>query len=271
VAPATGFGTHGEPPQQLALEAQAAPAAAHCAGAHRGTPTLSCLHVSSFSQLPLQQSHDELHDIVFSLQTSPSGLHPIGRRQIPTVAGAVMTQVTGLPEPPGRPVEPQQSASAVQRSPTTWHPLAGWHTKTPVGPQGAHARLQHPPPHAGSPLSPTVDRVPGQSCPSTAPQFAGPEGAVAPQVPRVCPAAIVQVPVQQSDDEAHASPPWPQKDDGWHAPFVQRPEQHWAFDAQALPSVPQVAFRAAHMPAVQVWLQQFPFDVHAWPSDVQDG
>jgi hypothetical protein len=75
--------------------------------------------------LPLQQSHDELQLIVFSLQTSPSGLHPIGLRQIPTVDGAVMTQVTGLPEPPGRPAEPQQSPSCVQRSPTGWQPLAG--------------------------------------------------------------------------------------------------------------------------------------------------
>jgi hypothetical protein len=151
--PATGLGTHGAPPQQFALEAQAPPAATHCAAAHRGTPTVSCLQVSCVSQLPLQQSHDELHDIVFSLQTSPSGLQPIGLRHTPTVLGAVMTQVTGLPDPPGRPAEPQQSVSFVQMSPTTWHPLAGWQTSTPVGPQGAHARLQHGPPQAGIPAS----------------------------------------------------------------------------------------------------------------------
>jgi hypothetical protein len=81
--------------------------------------------VSSFSQFPEQQSHEELHDIVLSLHTSPSGLHPMGRRQTPTFAGAVITHVTGLPEPPGRPEEPQQSPSPVQRSPTTWQPLAG--------------------------------------------------------------------------------------------------------------------------------------------------
>jgi hypothetical protein len=75
--------------------------------------------VSWFSQLPLQQSQDELHDIVLSLQTSPSGLHPIGLRQTPTVDGAVITQVTGLPDPPGRPADPQQSVSCVHRSPTT--------------------------------------------------------------------------------------------------------------------------------------------------------
>ena len=75
--------------------------------------------MSSFSQFPLQQSQDELHDIVLSLQTSPSGLQPIGLRQMPTVEGAVITHVTGLPEPPGNPAEPQQSPSLVQRSPTT--------------------------------------------------------------------------------------------------------------------------------------------------------
>jgi hypothetical protein len=40
VAPGTGLGTHGMPPQQFALEAQAAPASTH-APEQRGTPTLS--------------------------------------------------------------------------------------------------------------------------------------------------------------------------------------------------------------------------------------
>ena len=151
VPPSTGFGTQGIPLQQLALVAHAPPTSTHWAAAQRGTPMLSCLQVSSFSQLPLQQSHDELHDIVLSLQTSPSGLQPMGLRHTPVVAGAVMTQVTAFPEPPGSPAEPQQSASCVQRSPTTWHPLAGWQMNTPVGPHGAHERLQHGPPQAGSP------------------------------------------------------------------------------------------------------------------------
>jgi hypothetical protein len=70
------------------------------------------------SQLPAQQSHDELHDIVASLQTSPFGLQPMGSRQIPTGPPPLMSQVTGLLDPPGRPVAPQQSTSLVQRSPT---------------------------------------------------------------------------------------------------------------------------------------------------------
>jgi hypothetical protein len=93
--------------------------ATQVAGEHRGTPTLSWWQVSLVSQLPAQQSHDELQDIVASLHTSPSGLQPIGKRQIPTVSGAVMTQVTGLPEPPGSPEDPQQSLSDLHRSPTT--------------------------------------------------------------------------------------------------------------------------------------------------------
>jgi hypothetical protein len=150
--PPAGFGTQGAPLQQSALDAQPAPAIRHCASAHRGTPTLSCLQVSWFSQLPLQQSHEALHDIVFSLQTSPLGLHPGGFWQTPTPL--LTLQVTG---PPigwlGIPADPQQSLSFVQRSPTGWQPLAGWQTRTPVGPQGAQARLQQPPPHRGMPPS----------------------------------------------------------------------------------------------------------------------
>ena len=229
---------------------------------------MSCLHVSIVSQLPLQQSHEELHDIVFSLQTSPSGLQPIGLRQTPSVDGAVMTHVTGVPEPPGNPAEPQQSVSVVQRSPTTWQPLAGWQTSAPVGPHGAHARLQHGPPHAGSPASMLA---PPQSWPSTTPQLAGPPGGAAPHVPSVEPAAIVHAPVQQSVPAEHASPPCPQNDEAWHVPFEQSAEQQSAPDAHWLPSVLQVAFSAAHAPPTQLWLQQSPFARHAPWSDVHAG
>jgi hypothetical protein len=151
VAPA-GLGTHGAPLQQSALEAQPLPAFTHWTFVHRGTPTLSCLQVSIVSQLPLQQSHDELHVIVLSLQTSPLGLHPGGFWQTPTPL--LTLQVTGpLVGWLGIPADPQQSLSLEHRSPTGWHPLAGWQTSTPVGPHGAHARLQHAPPHAGMPAS----------------------------------------------------------------------------------------------------------------------
>jgi hypothetical protein len=113
-----GLGTHGAPLQQSALDAHELPAFTQLRNEQRGTPTLSCLQVSSFSQLPEQQSHDELQLIVCSLHTSPFGLHPIGRRHTPSGPPPLLSHVTGLPEPPAIPVAPQQSTSAEQRSPT---------------------------------------------------------------------------------------------------------------------------------------------------------
>ena len=137
-----GFGTHGRLLQQLALVEHDPPAATHCIAAQRGTPTESGLQVSAppsavvVWQLPAQQSHEALHDIVASLQMSPSGLQPVGLVHTPTVKGGVMEHVTvPMPEPgPPTPAPPQQSVSFVHRSPTTWQPLAGWQTRTPVGP-----------------------------------------------------------------------------------------------------------------------------------------
>jgi hypothetical protein len=133
VPPSAGFGTHGSLLQQLALVAHAPPSDTHCIAAQRGTPTESGLQVSWVWQLPAQQSYEALHDIVCSLQMSPSGLQPVGLRHTPTVKPVVMAHVT-VPFPPGSPAAPQQSMSFVHRSPTTWHPLAGWQTRTPVGP-----------------------------------------------------------------------------------------------------------------------------------------
>ncbi len=127
-----GLGTQGRPLQQSALDAHACPAATHCAPVQRGTPTLSGLQVSSFSQLPAQQSHDALHDIVASLQTSPFGLHPCGLRQTPSTPPADSSHAPLA--------APQQSLSWLQTSPTTWQPLAGWQMSIPVGPYGAHRR-----------------------------------------------------------------------------------------------------------------------------------
>ena len=112
---------------------------------------------------------------------------------------------------------------------------------------------------------------PPQSTPSTIPQLAGPLGAFAAQVPSVCPVAMVQVPVQQSEPEAHASPACPQKDAAWQVPPLQSEEQHCAPDVQPLPSVLQVALSVAHLPPVHVWLQQSPLTVQASPSEVQAG
>ena len=95
-----GPGTHGLPLQQSALEAHPAPASRHAGPVQRGMPRLSCLHVSCgcFSQLPAQQLQFLLQLMLLSLQVSPLGMHelpasepPVGLRQMPTVAGAVMT------------------------------------------------------------------------------------------------------------------------------------------------------------------------------------
>ena len=115
-----GFGMHGKPLQQSALETHADPAPTQVAPVQRGTPTLSCRQVVPpfWLQLPAQQSQEALHDVVASLHTSPLGLQPIGRRQMPTGPPPLMSHVTGLPDPPAIPIAPQQSTSAVQRSPT---------------------------------------------------------------------------------------------------------------------------------------------------------
>ncbi len=122
---ATGLGTQALLLQQLALEAQAPPGGAQVIGEQRGVPVVSRWQVSTLLQSPLQQSQEALHVIVASLQMSPSGLQPWGFRQMPRVAGGTMLQVTGVPDPPGRPALPQQSLSCVQTSPVAWQPLAG--------------------------------------------------------------------------------------------------------------------------------------------------
>jgi hypothetical protein len=162
---AAGLGTHGSVLQQSALETHAPPAFTHVESVQRGTPTLSSLHVSLW-HTPLQQSHDERHCTVPRRQTSPLGLHACGLRQTPRMLGDEMAHAPGWSK--------QQSLSCRHTSPTTRHPLAGWQTKTPVGPYGAHRRLQHGPPHGGRPESAVA--TPPQTTPSIIPQLAGPPG-----------------------------------------------------------------------------------------------
>src|ERR1700751_3829955 len=96
---------------------------------------------------------------------------------------------TGLPEL-GRPAsmnasDPQQSLSVTHVSPSTWQPVAGWQMSTPVGPHGAHRRLQQLPPQPPSPAGEL------QSWPSAAEQL--PPKVNGPQVPMLAPVASVQV------------------------------------------------------------------------------
>jgi hypothetical protein len=107
--------------------------------------------------------------------------------------------------------------------------------------------------------------------PSTRPQFAAPLGGLVEHVPTVCPAAMLHSPVQQSVFCAQMSPPCPHHDDGWHVPTAQRPEQQSPAVVQALPSVPQPDPSDVQTLFVHVWLQQSPFEVHAWLSALHDG
>jgi hypothetical protein len=54
-------------------------------------------------------------------------------------------------------------------------------------------------------------------------------------------------------------------------PFEQSFEQHAASVVHVLPSVRQVVLSAAQVPFTQLWLQQFPFEVHAAWSEVHAG
>ncbi len=191
-----GLGTHGLPLQQSALVAHALPPSWQFWSAHRGTPTLSRLQAVLAFPRPAQQSWFALHDMVMSLQTSPFGVQPMCCWQKPPM------HATGWPEV-GRPAsmrasDPQQSSSVMHVSPSTWHPVAGWQMSTPVGPHGAHRRLQQLPPH---PPSAAGEK---QSWPSAAEQF--PPNVNWPQVPMVLPVATVHVPTQQSVLAWHASP-----------------------------------------------------------------
>ena len=177
-------------------------------------PRLSCLHVSCVSQLPEQQSQDELHDMFESLQTAPLGLHPVGFWQTPT-APPVPLHVEQPPcdwHPPpggGKAADPQHWSSLVQRSPTRWQPLAGWQTRTPVGAQGAHERLQQAPPQVGRPPSvktmPPSAVLPAQSIPSVRLQLAPIVGGE-PHSPSAWLPVLVHTPEQQSVPVAQASP-----------------------------------------------------------------
>jgi hypothetical protein len=86
---------------------------------------------------------------------------------------------------------------------------------TPVGPYGAHRRLQHVP-------------QPLQNDPSTAPLQRVLPGAGTLHVPSVAPAAMLQIPPQQSPPCTHASPVWMQYDPpSAQCPSLpQRCEQH---------------------------------------------
>jgi hypothetical protein len=84
---------------------------------------------------------------------------------------------------------------------------------------------------------------------------------------------MLQTPEQQSDPVAQESPGCTQNEEAWHVPLTaQLPEQHWLAAVHPLPSVLQVVLRGVHLPpAPQVWLQHWPFELHAWLSKAHPG
>jgi hypothetical protein len=97
---------------------------------------------------------------------------------------------------------------------------------------------------------------PLQNDPSTAPLQRVEPGAGTSQVPSVAPAAMLQIPPQQSPPRTHASPVWMQYEPpSAQCPPVQRCEQHWSFVEHVLPAVRQVTLSGTHVVPLHVPLQ----------------
>ena len=144
---------------------------------------------------------------------------------MPMAWPGAMSQTT-LPSP-GRPVPaaPQQSLDLRQRSPLTWHPLAGWQIFTPVVGCGAQRRLQQP-------------LQASQAVPSTPSlQYVAPDGGGA-HLPTVAPAGTSQIPPQQSTALEQTSPVW-MHHPGVSAqlPLLQNLEQQSPLALHAFPAV----------------------------------
>jgi len=85
-----------------------------------------------------------------------------------------------------------------------WQPLGGWQMSTPVAANGRQERLQQSPPQLGS-VPPVKTAPPLHASPATV-QPPAPEAVTVLHVPSVAPAAIAQLPPQQSSAVEHASP-----------------------------------------------------------------
>jgi hypothetical protein len=128
---------------------------------------------------------------------------------------------------------------------------------TPVVGYGAQSRLQHP-----LQASQTVPSTPSL-------QYVGPEGGGA-HLPAVAPDEMSQMPPQQSTEFEQMSPVWMhQPGVRAHVPLLQYLEQQSSLAPQALPAVLQDVLMGVQVPFVQVPLQQAPFVVQAWLSEMQ--
>jgi hypothetical protein len=120
--------------------------------------------------------------------------------------------------------------------------------------------LQQLPPHVGSvpPVVAAPQIVPAVVHPPE------PAASSALHVPSVAPAALVQLPPQQSTSVPHASPFWTQNDAAAaQTPFWQSCEQQSPLAVHGLPEVLHVVLSGVHLPAVHLPPQHAPSAVHA--------
>ena len=118
--------------------------------------------------------------------------------------------------------------------------------KTPVGAYGAHKRLQQ----SRQPAPPSFVPPP-HTVPSTPPlQLFRPRFGSTEHVPSEAPAAMLQIPVQQSVDFAQTSPACVQNEaESWQRPPEQSVEQHCSPPGvQALPAVRHELLSGVHVP-----------------------
>jgi hypothetical protein len=149
----------------------------------------------------------------------------------------------------------------LQISPVGRQPVGGWQMKTPVVAYGRQDLLQHSPPHFGRSPSPVVGF--GQTLPAGV-QPPAPGASTRPQTPSVAPAALVQVPPQQSRSAAQASPFWTQNDGAAEQnPPVQYVEQHSVPAVHGLPDVLHVVLSGVQVPPVHFAPQHCASDVQA--------
>ena len=128
---------------------------------------------------------------------------------------------------------------------------------------GPHARLQHSPPHSGTPPLPPPTATAPQAWPATV-QLPVPPGFGWPQRPTVAPCDLLQSPPQHSVLFAQMSPFCAQNDPLAQTPLLQSLEQQSPCDAHALPVVRQAGLSGAHAPfALHMPLQHWAAFVHA--------
>lgn len=242
--------THGRPEQQSAVEVQAPVAATHAArhlfptqglpqqsalvaqlvpagtgvlqvlawSRQRGMPSASLrqqlsgllLQYDAFgASSGSQQLFSDEQDDVLGLQIEPASRHAMPLSQRPnSCVGVAFAHVTGPFTGAGAPDQPQQSLSFRQISPVGAQPDSTWQTRKPgPAPVAAQTREQQVPPHAGTG---SVDFA--QTVPFTEHSVAPGALTVSPHAPSSAPAAITQLPPQQSAFFAQASPFWMQND-----------------------------------------------------------